>query len=304
MIKTDELLSEEEINTLRYKKSWVSVLIILSIWLQVALAFSLFIVYPNLITFIISALIIAAKQFEMVVLMHDGAHGLIFENRQTNDLVSQWFCAYPVMTDTLPYRKYHSLHHKYTETDKDPDLGLTKAFPTSKYSLIRKILRDLTGIAGFRRYLGTIKSAWGKNLSFFDHVRKFFTKLKGFFITKLIIFGILYISGNGWLYLALWWFPLFTFFSLFYRIRSITEHSGVPGGDDLTNTRTTLVPWYLKYFLAPLNVNYHIEHHLFTFCPWYNLPKAHKLLKEKGYLNEMEISYGYSDIFKKILLPS
>ena len=74
MIKTDELLSEEEINTLRYKKSWVSVLIILSIWLQVALAFSLFIVYPNLITFIISALIIAAKQFEMVVLMHDGAH--------------------------------------------------------------------------------------------------------------------------------------------------------------------------------------------------------------------------------------
>ena len=100
MIKTDELLSEEEINTLRYKKSWVSVLIILSIWLQVALAFSLFIVYPNLITFIISALIIAAKQFEMVVLMHDGAHGLIFENRQTNDLVSQWFCAYPVMTDT------------------------------------------------------------------------------------------------------------------------------------------------------------------------------------------------------------
>ena len=76
MIKIDELLSEEEINSLRYKKSWISVLTILSMWLQVALAFSLFILYPNLITFIISALIIASKQFQMVVLMHDGAHGL------------------------------------------------------------------------------------------------------------------------------------------------------------------------------------------------------------------------------------
>ena len=49
--------------------------------------------------------------------MHDGAHGLIFKDRKLNDFASQWFCAYPVMTDTIPYRKYHSLHHKYTATD-------------------------------------------------------------------------------------------------------------------------------------------------------------------------------------------
>ena len=97
---------------------------------------------------------------------------------------------------------------------------------------------------------------------------------------------------------------MLTFFSLFYRIRSITEHSGVMGEDDYTNTRTTIAPWYLKYFLAPLNVNYHIEHHLFTFCPWYNLPKAHQMLKEKGYLPKMEIAFGYKQIFKKIILSS
>ena len=144
-------------------------------------------------------------------------------------------------------------------------------------------------------------SVWGKDLTFKNHIKRFFKKTKGFFITNLLILGLLIITGNGWLYLILWWVPLLTFFSLFYRIRSITEHSGVSGDDDFNNTRTTIVPWFLRYFLAPLNVNYHVEHHLFTFCPWYNLPKAHQMLKEKGYLDRMEISYGYSDIFKKII---
>ena len=72
--------------------------------------------------------------------------------------------------------------------------------------------------------------------------------------------------------------------------------------NDFNFTRTTLVPWYLKYFLAPLNVNYHIEHHLFTYCPWYNLPKAHQMLREKGFTDQMEISKGYLPVFKKILI--
>ena len=181
MIKAGDLLSQEEMAVLRKLKSWLSVLTILSIWLQIAFAFVLFILYPSFIVFIISALIIGAKQFQLSILMHDGAHGLIFKDRKLNDFASQWFCAYPVMTDTIPYRKYHSLHHKYTETERDPDIGLTEAFPTSRLSLIRKVFRDLTGIAGIRRYSAAIVSSWGKDLSFSGHIKHFFLKLKGFF---------------------------------------------------------------------------------------------------------------------------
>ena len=301
MIKASEILDADEMALLRNQKSWLSILTILSIWLQITFSFALFVTFQNFFVFIIAALIIGAKQFQLSVLMHDGAHGLIFRDRKINDYVAQWFCAYPIMIDTIPYRKYHSLHHQFTETDKDPDIGLTKAFPTSKLSLIRKVLRDLTGISGIRRYSNILVSTWGKNLSFLGHIQSFILKLRGFFITNLIIFGVLLISGNVLLYIFLWWVPMLTFFSLFYRIRSITEHSGVLGEDDYTNTRTTLVPWYLAYFLAPLNVNYHIEHHLFTFCPWYNLPKAHQMLKKKGYLSRMEISYGYKEVFKKVI---
>ena len=298
---SENLLNPAELNELKQKKDLINVFTLFSMWSQVILAFILYILFPNLITFFISAIIIAAKQFQMVVFMHDGAHGLIFKNRKLNDLASQWLCAYPVMTDTIPYRKVHSQHHKFTDTEKDPALSLTAAFPTSWKSLARKFIRDLTGVAGFRRYSAALLSAWGNEDSIFKSFSRFVSKLRGFFLTNLAIFGILFIFGYGWLYLFLWWVPMLTFFSLFYRIRSITEHSGLKGSDDFTFTRTTLVPWYLRYFLAPLNVNYHIEHHLFTFCPWYNLPKAHRFLARKGFTREMEISKGYLPVLRKIL---
>ena len=301
-MNSEKILNPSEIAELKEKKDLINIITLASMWMQVILAFALFIQYPNPFTFLISTFVIAAKQFQMAVFMHDGAHGLIFKDRKLNDWASQWLCAFPVMTDTLPYRKVHSQHHKFTDTEKDPDLGLTEAFPTSWFSLLRKFLRDLTGIAGFRRYSATLISAWGKEDKFLKSVKRFLFKLRGFLITNLLIFGTLLFFGYGWLYLLLWWIPLLTFFSLFYRIRSITEHSGLSGNDDFSFTRTTIVPWYLKYFLAPLNVNYHIEHHLFTFCPWYNLPKAHQMLIEKGITEEMEVSNGYMPILKKILI--
>ena len=298
----NDLLDPAEISELREKKDFINIFALAFMWVQVVFAFVLFIFFPNPFTFFISMLVIAAKQFQMVVFMHDGAHGLIFKNRKLNDLASQWLCAFPVMSDTLPYRKVHSQHHKYTDTEKDPDLGLTDAFPTSWQSLARKFLRDLTGIAGIRRYSAVLISAWGKEDTFFKSLKRILFKLKGFLLTNSLIFIVLLSFDQGWLYLLLWWLPMLTFFSLFYRIRSITEHSGLKGDDDFSFTRTTLVPWYLRYFLAPLNVNYHIEHHLFTFCPWYNLPKAHRMLVKKGFIKKMEISQGYLPVLKRILI--
>ena len=43
------------------------------------------------------------------------------------------------------YRPYHLTHHKYTEQPEDPDLVLSRPFPVTKGSLVRKFVRDLTG---------------------------------------------------------------------------------------------------------------------------------------------------------------
>ena len=117
-----------------------------------------------------------------------------------------------------------------------------------------------------------------------------------------MILLVLAFFGLPWLYLLLWWIPKLTVFSLFYRLRNIAEHAFTSGVEDFSNTRTTLSPMLIRYFIAPLNVNYHLEHHLFMFCPWYNLPKAHEMLKTKEFYKDLEVEQGYFNVFKKVII--
>ena len=81
-MNSEKILNSSEIAELKEKKDFKNIIALASMWMQVILAFVLFIQYPNLFTFFISTFVIAAKQFQMVVFMHDGAHGLIFKDRK------------------------------------------------------------------------------------------------------------------------------------------------------------------------------------------------------------------------------
>jgi fatty acid desaturase len=54
------------------------------------------------------------------------------------------------------------------------------------------------------------------------------------------------------------------------------EHELTDPGHPLTHTRTVTSNRIYSFF--NINLNYHIEHHLFPSIPWYNLPKLHRLL--------------------------
>ena len=50
-------------------------------------------------------------------------------------------------------------------------------------------------------------------------------------------------------------------------------------GHPLLQTRTVTSTKLLSFL--NVNLNYHLEHHLFPAVPWYNLPKVHTLLQEE-----------------------
>jgi fatty acid desaturase len=87
---------------------------------------------------------------------------------------------------------------------------------------------------------------------------------------------------------ALYWvIPLFTWLVMIMRIRSIAEHSALENGDAAyAQTRTTRAALLERIFLAPKNVNYHIEHHFFPSVPFHRLPKLHALLLTKPGFSE------------------
>ena len=298
--KPQDLLSKEQIKIIRKKRDWINVVSISMNWLQIIAAMALFFYFPNVLTFLLSVIVIGSRQFALAVLAHDGAHNLLFSNEKINDFVSQWFCAFPLFSDNRPYRPYHLAHHRFTESENDPDLSLSAPFPITKASFRRKVIRDLTGQTGFRRYSIALKSIFSSEAdNFAGRIKKISDKISGFFISNLVIFSLIAIFSHWSIYFLLWWIPAFTYYSLIVRIRNIAEHSVTPGDTNLNNTRTTKASLLTRYLLVPHHVNFHLEHHLFTNCPWYNLPKVHEMLKGEPLRDKMCIEESYFSVLRK-----
>ena len=237
--------------------------------------------------------VIGGRQLGFAVLMHEAAHHTLFANRRLNDFAGNWLCAYPIWTDLAPYRNYHLKHHAKNWTAEDPDLGLANKFPVTRASLRRKIVRDLSGQVGWKRVRAVLardlgRRARGVAVSFGKTAgagAPGWKNLQGVVITNAVLLGILTLAGWPVLYL-LWVAAWFTTNSLATRIRSIAEHNMVPDpSDELRNTRTTLASWWERLLLAPNRVNFHLEHHLLMTVPFYNLPRLHRLLRDRGALD-------------------
>ena len=307
-IKPKEILKEDEIEFLKKKDDKTGSLLILHAWFVILLCVLIYSLFPNIVTFFLAVILIGGRQLGLAILMHEGAHGLINNKIKTNDFISQWFCAFPVWLDTYGYRHYHLSHHRHTQKENDPDLSLSKPFPISKMSFLRKVLRDLSGISGlkqkyeliFKTLLNkeVVKSD-GKIISGFKSTNT----LIGIIFSNLLIFLIMWALGEWWYFFVFWLLPLITFFQLFLRIRNIAEHAGVKSEcDDLNNARTTYAGFLERALVAPYYVNYHLEHHLLMFVPCYKLKRAHQMLLSKGFQDKMEIKTGYISLLKSVLV--
>ena len=306
-IKPEEILDSSQIKYLRTKSSLMGTLLVAHAWLVIFSLLFIYTLFPSFILYLVVITLIAGRQLGLAILMHEGAHGLIANNVRFNNYISQFFCAFPMAVDTYDYRHYHLKHHRHTQTEDDPDLVLSKPFPITKSSFIRKMLRDLSGITGIKQRYQSIQKTLdndsvkldGKEISGF----KSKMTLRGILLSHLLIFISMSIVGSWWYYFAFWIVPALTIFQFFYRIRNIAEHAVVPNDcDDFNNARTTNASFIERCFVAPYYVNYHLEHHLFMFVPCYKLKDAHNLLVAKKYTNRMEIKKGYIPLLKSILV--
>ena len=284
-LEASRLLTPEQVRRLRAKSDLVGALLVLHAWGLIFASMALFVAWPNPLTFVVAVMVIGARQLGLAILMHDAAHGLLFDDRRLNEWAATWFCAAPVFTSLQLYRPYHLAHHRHTQQAEDPDIGLSAPFPISRQSLWRKIVRDLTGRTAYQRRL--------------EQFRRGLAKETRAFIANLVLLGGLSAIGYWWLYPLLWLLPLATWYQLVSRVRNIAEHAVVPDNDDpLRNTRTTLPDVFERLFVAPYWVNYHLEHHLFMFVPCWRLPSAHRALLASDLRDRMEIQPGYAAVLR------
>jgi fatty acid desaturase len=282
---------------------WRGIWLVTHCWAVIFSIIALATYWGNPFGWLVAVVLLGGRQLGLAILMHDAAHGLLHPKRRVNNFLGQWLTGASVGTDLQAYRTYHLTHHKYTQQDEDPDLDLSKPFPTTRNSMMRKIFRDLTGQVFFKQRTAQAMMAirsfgpGAKQQNFF--IGKAFVRFVGVQLLLLTLSLILY----GWTPFLLWFVSLATTFQLFLRIRNIAEHACTTTGSDdpFTHARTTRANWIERATVAPYWVNYHSEHHLFMGVPCYHLPKANALLKAGGYHSRMTIATGYRDVIREVI---
>ncbi|MCO8061752.1 fatty acid desaturase family protein [Acinetobacter lwoffii] len=244
--------------------------------------------------------ILAGRQLALAILMHDASHHSLFKTKWLNTHLTDWLCARPIWNDVSKYRPYHLKHHAKTSQPDDPDLGLVKNFPITQSSLFRKFFRDLNGQSGFKFLAGRVlmdlellewsvsndpKPIPRGDRSNLELAKNLLKNSSGMLISNAAIFSALWASGHPKLYL-LWPLAYITPFPLFIRIRAMAEHAGLETSHSaLSNTRTTRAGWLARALVAPIHVNYHIEHHLMASVPHQKLARMHQMLRERQYVD-------------------
>ncbi len=247
----------------------------------------------------------------LAVMMHDACHGMLFSNRRVNDLIGDLFVAYPLGFSIHLYRANHMHHHRYTNTMRDRDYRVQRRdpdqhFPKSGGAMAWLLVRSAVGLNYYR--MARDSRVWAPFANFHNPGRFGFDYRLAlrirYVVWAVLFYGLILWSPLRWQILGLLMIPQFIWANVFNRIRAMAEHNGVADERELNGTRTVIPTLLDRFLIAPFNVSYHLEHHLFPSVPWTNLRRLHThLMTDPSYAADAHITRGYWGVIKELMPP-
>ena len=296
-MKINDYLTRDEVALFTAKSDLHAWRLVVGNWLAIAVIFAIVATYTNPVTIVLAVILLGGRQLGLSVLMHECGHRTLFRTAKLNDVIGQWLCALPVMNDQPSYARGHLEHHRKAGTVDDPDLPNYQAYPVSRDSFRRKMMRDLTGQTGFKLMGYIFRGASGAiSREKRDSALPFLQQLG----VQLALFMVLNACGIGWTYL-LWVVAYLTVFMFIIRVRQVAEHAAVPDlfdPDPRMNTRTVDAPWWQRLVFAPNGVNYHMEHHFMASVPCYRLRALREHLRNRQALEDVPVFRGYAQVLR------
>ena len=210
---------------------------------------------------------------------HETAHGTAFRTRWLNEAV-MWICALLYLEEPLHRRYTHTNHHTYTwHVGKDSQMPFDTPMnfriwltEVSGFALTRSQFRILIQLAT-GRYTKTMKSVIPQNE--FPRLRRNAWCFISFYSVIAVAVGL----GITWL----WWFLLLPtllgrcVMLLFTLIQHVEMAENSPSILDSTRScKSSLIASFLY-----MNMENHVEHHLYPQVPFFALPALHRELNNQ-----------------------
>ena len=296
-VKTRGGLSPDEVRALSRLSPLRATLSLAQTWTLVAGAAALALLTRgrplHALAVVAAVVAIAGAQHQLAVLAHEAAHYRLFSRRWLNDLAGK-LCAAPLGISMLTYRVVHRIHHNHLYEPLDPDLPLMAGYPRGKYYLLRKLVKDLSGLTTLKNYSYFRGRPEGRDAGSGRPLDDTSPSLRAAarrdrrlaLAVYLALFAAAIGLGYARWYLLLWVLPLITVLQAILRLRAVLEHGAVEDTrTPLQAARTNFVPFYLYWILFPHDVHYHVEHHLYPSIPHYRLADCHRLMRARGLLD-------------------
>jgi len=151
-----------ELKRLSVLQSWRTGLALFLDWAAIFTAIAFGIWADHWLAYIVTVFVVAGRQHAIAVLMHDFSHYRFIDNKKVSDWVADLAIAWPLLSTYEGYRRNHIGHHRYLNTDKDPDWALKLGsmeftFPQEVRFAVLNLLGYLVCISSLRDMRGILK---------------------------------------------------------------------------------------------------------------------------------------------------
>lgn len=266
-------------------------------WLLIALVIMLAMWQSGALVYWMAVLMIGASQGALAVLAHEAAHYRFVRSRKLNDLLGELCLAWPLLSSLRRYRSVHRLHHRYLNTDSDPDWHRNQP---QRLGECRSVWQRLLLLSG-------ITDAWQLLRAFHGVEKRQSVRLDcGWLIGRLsfmsTVFLVLWFSGNAVALIQFWLVPYLLVFLPMMRFRGVSDHWGLGRGAGIGAARHVEVGPLAAWLCYPHRINYHLAHHLFPGVPACHLPSLHQLLlSEPAVRAGIHVSKGPLSVFRELM---
>ena len=255
--------------------------------------------------YLLSVVIIGARQHGVADLLHQAAHRTLAKNNTLNFLLGTLFSGYLVLQSFTGYTSSHiANHHPYLgNPELDPDYqGLINnhiyGLGLNRESIV-KYLWSLASPATTLRYLRYLV----KHRMFNQDENLWESIVRSLYILSLVILSVWF---NFWQeVLAYWIVPLTTTASWTGSVVELLEHypfmEAAPKVDIYMSRNRFFHPT-INFFIGKHWDGYHLIHHLFPGIPSWKYSEAHDILVKDTVYASRQKSVGFSSIWDELIL--